>query len=160
MAEEIITTELENTNEDYIQAIADLKANTVSKESYLKLKAENKRLINSLVEGTQEASIPKKEKVDIGQLRKELFDRDSSQTNLEYVSKSLQLRDALLERGEKDPFLPWGKQIAPTKADEEAATRVAQALQECVEYADGDPAVFNSELQRILNDTPAVKRRR
>ena len=159
MQEEMITTEFDNT-EDYIQAIADLKANTVSKESYMKLKAENKRLISNLVAGSQEESIPKKEKADIGQLRKELFDRDSSKTNLDYVSKSLQLREALLESGAKDPFLPWGKQIAPTKADEEAATRVAEALQECVDYADGDPAVFNSELQRILNDTPAIKRRR
>jgi hypothetical protein len=126
----------------------------------MKLKAENKRLISNLIEGTQDESLPKKEKVDIGQLRKELFDRDASKTNLDYVSKSLQLREALLERGDKDPFLPWGKQIAPTKADEEAANRVAEALQECVDYADGDPAVFNSELQRILNDTPAIKRRR
>lgn len=159
MAEEIMTNELDNT-EDYIQAINDLKANSVSRESYMKLKAENKRLISNLIEGKQEESLPKKEKVDIGQLRKELFDRDTSKTNLDYVSKSLQLRDALLERGDKDPFLPWGKQIAPTKADEEAASRVAEALQECVDYADGDPAVFNSELQRILNDTPAIKRRR
>lgn len=159
MAEEIMTNELDNT-EDYIQAINDLKANSVSRESYMKLKAENKRLISNLIEGKQEESLPKKEKVDIGQLRKELFDRDASKTNLDYVSKSLQLRDALLERGDKDPFLPWGKQIAPTKADEEAASRVAEALQECVDYADGDPAVFNSELQRILNDTPAIKRRR
>lgn len=159
MAEEMMTTELDNT-EDYIQAINDLKANSVSRESYMKLKAENKKLISNLIEGKQEESFPKKEKADIGQLRKELFDRDTSKTNLDYVSKSLQLRDALLERGDKDPFLPWGKQIAPTKADEEAASRVAEALQECVDYADGDPAVFNSELQRILNDTPAIKRRR
>lgn len=159
MAEEKITTEVDNT-EDYIQAIKDLKDNTVSREAYLKLKAENKRLISNLVEGNQDESAPQKEKADIGKLRRDLFDRDSSKTNLDYVSKSLQLRDALLERGDKDPFLPWGKQIAPTQADEEAANRVAQALQDCVDYADGDPAVFNSELQRILNDTPAIKRRR
>lgn len=82
MAEEIMTNELDNT-EDYIQAINDLKANSVSRDSYMKLKAENKRLISNLIEGKQEESLPKKEKVDIGQLRKELFDRDTFQTNLD-----------------------------------------------------------------------------
>lgn len=159
MEEEVMTNELENNNEDYIEAIKDLRANTVSKEAYMKLKNENKRLISNLVEGNVE-NVPKKEEVDIGKLRKELFDRDAQKTNLDYVDKALKLREALIEKGEKDPFLPWGKQIAPTNNDIECANKVANALQECVDYADGDPAVFNSELQRILNDTPAIKRRR
>lgn len=159
MAEEIMKTDLDNT-EDYLQAIKDLKENTVSRESYMKLKAENKRLISSLVEGNSENGQAQQPKVDIGQLRKDLFNRDANHTDLDYISKALQLRSELLERGDKDPFLPWGKQITPTKADEDAAERVAQGLQECVDYADGDPAVFKSELMRILNDTPAIKRRR
>ena len=158
MAEEIKET-LDN-EQDYIQAIKDLKENTVSKDQYLKLKQENKKLIQSLVEGTGEASGAPAPKVDVDQLRKDLFKQNSSMTNLAYVDKALQLREALIERGEKDPFLPWGKNISPTDADITTANKVASVLQDCVDYADGDASVFQSELQRVIEDTPAIMRRR
>ena len=158
MAEELTT--IENNEVDYIQAIQDLKANSVSKEQYLKLKQENKKLIQNLVEGTSEVSGAPAPKVDVDQLRKDLFKRDTSMTNLTYIDNALKLREALIERGEKDPFLPWGHQISPTDADINTANKVASILQECVDYADGDASVFQSELQRVLEDTPAILRRR
>lgn len=54
---EILTNQTEqietqqNENQQYIDAIRDLKANTVSKERYDKLMEENKNLLNSLVNG-------------------------------------------------------------------------------------------------------------
>lgn len=158
MAEELTT--IENNEVDYIQAIQDLKANSVSKEQYLKLKQENKKLIQNLVEGTSEVSGATAPKVDVDQLRKDLFKRDTSMTNLTYIDNALKLREALIERGEKDPFLPWGHQISPTDADINTANKVASVLQECVDYADGNASVFQSELQRVLEDTPAIMRRR
>lgn len=159
MAEEIKNTELDNT-EDYISVIKDLKENSVSREQYMKLKAENKKLIQNLVEGSGEVSGAAAPKVDVDQLRRDLFNVDGSLTNLEYVDKALQLREALIECGEKDPFLPWGKQISPTDADINTANKVASVLQECVDYSNGNPSVFQSELMRVLEDTPAAIRRR
>ena len=158
MTEEMMEN-LDN-EQDYIQAIKDLKENTVSKDQYLKLKQENKKLIQSLVEGTGEVSGAPAQKVDVDQLRKDLFTQNSSMTNLAYIDKALQLREALIERGEKDPFLPWGKNISPTDADISTANKVASVLQDCVDYADGDSSVFQSELQRVIEDTPAIMRRR
>ena len=158
MAEEMIET-LDN-EQDYIQAIKDLKENTVSKDQYLKLKQENKKLIQSLVEGSGEVNGAPAPKVDVDQLRKDLFTQNSSMTNLAYIDKALQLREALIERGEKDPFLPWGKNISPTDADISTANKVASVLQDCVDYANGDASVFQSELQRVIEDTPAIMRRR
>ena len=40
------------------------------------------------------------------------------------------------------------------------ANKVATVLQECVDYANGNPSVFQSELMRVLEDTPAAMRRR
>lgn len=158
MAEDIMN-ELENNEVDYIQAIKELKENTVSRDAYMKLKNENKKLISNLVEGNFE-NAPVKEKVDIGQLRKELFNKDKSFTNLEYIDKALKLREAMIDQGQNDPFLPMGKQISPTDNDIATANKVARVLQECVDYADGNPAVFQSEMQRILADTPSIYKRR
>ena len=40
----------------------------------------------------------------------------------------------------------------PDNSDYEAAQRVADALQSCVEVADGDSEIFTRELMRITND--------
>lgn len=45
-----------NENQQYIDAIRDLKANTVSKDRYNKLMEENKNLLNSLVNGESVAA--------------------------------------------------------------------------------------------------------
>ena len=159
MAEEIMKEELGN-EQDYIQVIKDLKENTVSREQYMKLKQENKKLISSLVEGNGEVEGAAAPKVDIQALRRDLFNPDTNMTNLAYVDKALKLREALLEAGEKDPFLPWGQRISPTDTDINTANKVASVLQDCVDYANGNASVFQSELQRVLEDTPAVYRRR
>ena len=137
-------------NVDYIEAIKEMKQNTVDKATYNKLKEENKQLLNSLANG-ETIDVPKKEEVDIDALRKDLFNND--QRNLQYIEKALKLREALLEKGEKDPFLPYGKNIIPTDEDIATADRVARVLQECVDYADGDSDIFTNELQRITVDT-------
>lgn len=153
-------TNIETNEQDYIDVIKELKENTVSREQYMKLKAENKKLIQNLVEGTGEVSGAPAPKVDVDELRRELFKPNASMTNLAYIDKALQLREALIERGEKDPFLPYGSRISPTDADISAANKVASVLQECVDYADGNASVFNSELMRVLADSPAIYKRR
>lgn len=156
MAEEKIETTTEEV--DYVQAIQELKANSVPKEQYAKLKAENSKLLNSLINGeTIEAgSLP--EKPDIPKLRKELFDGDAQLTNLEYISKTLELRDAIMESGGTDPFLPVGHKVLPDDNDIACANKTAAILKECVEFADGDSGVFTAELQRRMIDT-APKRK-
>lgn len=141
---------------DYIEAIKEMKQNTVDKNTYLKLKEENRKLLQSLVNGEQK-EVEKEEPVDIDQLRNDIFNKES--TNLEYITNVLKLRDELIKRGERDPFLPYGKNILPTDEDIATANRVAKALQECVDYADGNSDIFTSELQRITIDSAPIKRR-
>lgn len=149
----------QDTQVDYIEALKQLKATTVSKEEYDKVKAENKRLINDVINGSNDVPKEQPAKPDITQLRKELFDRDGSLNNLEYVSKALQLRKAIMDEGGEDVFLPVGKKISPTEEDIAAAARLADGLQHCVDYADGDSELFTNELQRITIDTAPMATR-
>lgn len=147
-----------DNSSNYIEAIKEMKKNTVDKAAYDKLKEENTQLLTALVNGEKVEIESKVEPIDINKLRDDLFNKENS--NLEYITKALQLRDELIARGEKDPFLPYGNKIMPTKEDVEAANRVAEKLKECIEYADGDSDIFTTELQRIMVDSaPVIKRR-
>ena len=140
---------VEDMTPDYLAAINELKQNSVNREDYNKLKAENKKLLDSIVNGTPvEVQSPQRKSIE--ELRAAYLKED--QTNLEYISNTLKLREALISEGKPDPFLPIGEQILPTDEDIAAANKVAAVLQECVDYAEGDSAVFTNELQRRLVD--------
>lgn len=145
-----VSGEVVDTTEDYIATINQLKQNSVERSKYDQLRAENKRLLDSIVNGQSVEIAQPKVKKDINVLRNELFNGEN--TNLSYITKTLELRDALMENGEMDPFLPSGNQIAPTDEDVKTANKVAEVLKECVEYAEGDNSVFTNELQRRMID--------
>ena len=144
--------------QDYLDTINELKASTVSKTLYDKLKGENKKLLNALANGEQ-VDIPKEEKESIEDLRKKLFKKDGNLSNLEYTETALKLRKALIEKGERDPFLPYGEKTTVSSDMIDKANRVAEGLQYCVDQADGDSMMFTSYLQKITKDTPTMRRR-
>jgi len=140
---------VEDMTPDYLAAINELKQNSVDRSKYEELRAENKKLLDSIVNGT-EVALPKEEKKSVEELRANYLKED--QSNLEYITNALKLREALMAEGKPDPFLPVGEQILPTDDDIAAAQKVANVLQECVDYAEGDSSVFTNELQRRLVD--------
>lgn len=152
----VTSVDVVDSSQDYIDAINTLKATTVPKTMYEKVKEENSKLLRTLVEGGSIDNGQSVEKRPIKQIRKDLFNTDN-QTNLQFIENALELRTALIEAGDEDPFLPYGSQIAPTTEDIECANRVAECLQQCVEYAEGDSAIFTNELQRIMIDTGPKK---
>lgn len=147
----------ENVNDsiDYISAINEIKQNSVSKEAYDKLKADNKKLLDSLVNG-KEMEINNSKPVDVAELRSKLFKEDKTLSNLDYISTALQLREALIDQGEPDPFLPVGEKVVITDSDIEKAENVASVLQDMVDIADGNNVVFNQEYQRRVVDSIAT----
>ena len=150
-----VTGTVEDNTQDYLAAIKELKENSVDRSKYDELRAENKRLIDAVVNGQpgqEEQVVSKHTKEEIDDLRNELFNSPRELNNLEYITKAMELRDALIENGEPDPFLPVGKQISPTRDDIEGAEKVAQVYKECIEYADGDSEVFTNELMRRTRD--------
>lgn len=159
MANEPIETLEEMNNEQYIQAIEEMKASTVSKEVYNKLRAENKKLLEALVSGQELPTTPE-EKPSIDELRKQLFDVDGNMSNLQYVETALSLRDSLIEAGERDPFLPYGDKVDITSDTIATAEKVAAALKEMVDFAEGDSGVFTAEYQRRIKDVAIPRGRR
>ena len=148
-AKEVNTTE---TEFDPVQAINELKQNSVSKEDYNKVVAEKNKYLKALIDGNQVAEVQKKEPVDIDGLRKELFGGEKDLTNLEYAKKALELRDAIIERDGVDIFVGRGSKLTPTDDDYEAAQRVADGFQQCIDVAQGDSEIFTRELMRITED--------
>lgn len=150
-------TEQSDNSIDYIEAIKEIKNNSVKKEDYNKLKEEHKKLLNAVVNGEQ---IKQEQAVNKPSL-KELRERfRTAESTLDGVTAALEMRKLLMEEGKEDPFLPSGKKIVVTEEDRITANRVAEGFAHCVEYADGDPHVFANELSRITVDTGSVPRRK
>ena len=150
-----VSGEVEDTTVDYIAAINELKQNTVDKAKYEQSEAERKRLLNMVVNG-QTVDVPEEPKHrEINVIRNELFNKEHN--NLDYIKLSLELRNALIAEGQPDPFLPYGRQISPTREDEEIAEKVAQVYQECVDFAEGDSELFTNELMRRTKDVKIRK---
>ena len=143
--------QVEDSSVDYLEALKTLKQNTVSKSDYDAVREENKKLINSIVNGQSEFKEEEvKKSYDISELKAKLNSGDL--TNLEYVDTALKLRDTVIEQGKPDPFLPIGNNIMPSQTDIECAERVANVFKECIEYAQGDNDIFTNELMRRTID--------
>lgn len=162
--ENILTTSESATNGtttetefDPVQAINELKQNSVSKEEYNKVVSEKNKYLKALIDGNQVAEAQQKEPVDIDALRKDLFGGSKDLTNLEYAQKSLELRDALIERDGVDIFVGRGSKLTPTDDDYEAAQRVADAFKQCIDVAQGNSEIFTRELMRITEDVAPHK---
>ena len=151
--------EAEDMTQDYLAAINELKQNSVDRSKYDALKAENKKLLDAVVNGQQiEVNVAQEQKPSIQELRDKVF-HNENQTNLEYITHVLALREAIMDEGGVDPFVPQSSQYSPTSIDIERANRVATVFQEMVDEADGDPAVFLNEYQRRVKDTNISRKR-
>ena len=159
MSNETTTSTVEEmNNEQYIAAIEEMKANTVSRDAYNKLRNENKQLLDALVSGKEIPQEPVA-KPSTDELRKKLFG-GADMSNLEYVETALSLRNSLIEAGERDPFLPYGDKVDITPEQIDAAEKVAAGLQEMVDFAEGDSGVFSAEYQRRVKDVAIPRGRK
>lgn len=150
-----------NNAENYTQALEELRANTVDKKEYDRVLGENQHLINALMKGEKpEQSAPTKA-ADIGQLRKDLFGGETELSNLDYMTKVVELRKAVMAKGEPDPFLPVGEKVDLTADMLKDANDVATLLEHCIEFAQGDSGLFDAELARHTSApvVPVARRR-
>lgn len=166
-------TDLENQNinpeiqdqesTDYIDAINELKNNSVPKDKYERVLAENKKLLKSLTSNVPDelqGMAPKKP--DIKEAIQPLADRNNHMLSLEFAEASLAYREAVIANGGRDPYLPQGDGANLTAKDYEDAKAMELALKHCIEVADGDSAVFTNEWNRIYVPNPmnqAIRRK-
>lgn len=157
--ENLVPNEEASMETDYVEAIKTLKQNSVSKADYDALRLENKKLLQAVVNGQTIEVEHEEPEVDLAQLRKNVFD-NPNQTNLEYVTNVLKLRDAVLEKEGYDVFVPQSSQYSPTQDDIARAQRVAEQFQEMVDISDGNPNVFLNEYQRRVKDDMPIRRKK
>lgn len=151
--EEKVVNENEEPEQDLVAMVEELKANTVSKDDYAKLQADNKRLMKALINNEQ---IEKNaEPFDLPKTAKELLNGDN--TNLEYIDKALKIRKYIKDTKGIDVFVNQGSVERPSEEQKAAAETVAQVLQECVDDAQGDAAAFQVALQRRTVDPPIAR---
>ena len=143
---------------DYIAAIKQLKDNTVSKDDYNKLAAKNKELLDTLVNGGQIAAPKAADEPSVEQLKANLC--KPVITNLDYIKTALQLRQTIIKQVGLDPFLPNGKMVDVTYDDLKSVEEVVDVLEDCVKAASDDSSIFTNELQRRLNDTAMLPKRK
>lgn len=153
------TTTTNDGNNQYIEQLAKLKATSVPKEDYEKLKADNKQMLELLFSGATPTSSqnpeakpdPKVIQAEIQSLRNELYGGRYEGTDLDYAAKTLQLRKLIMDSGKPDPAVSCGQKTAPEEYDYENCQAVCDQIQECIDYANGDDAIFRSELMRRVN---------
>lgn len=145
------TTSSDPTKENYIEALNQLKQNTVDRAKYDQVVAENKQLVQTLVNGgtlEQEAVSNKRSAQEI---RDELFD-GKDRSNLDFCKLSLELREAVMNEEGQDIFVAASHELAPTSEDYVKAQNVADVLQSAIDYAQGDSEAFTNEVMRRTND--------
>ena len=148
MAEENTTPEVQLNADDYLNNLKALKDNTVSKDEYNKLIEENKKLANALANGLpyDNDDDNEEEPVDLDAARKNFF--GTHKTNLALFQDILTLRKAVMDAGGQDPFLPTHPEYVWNQADADLAQSIADVYQDCIDYAEGDPDVFNMALAK------------
>ena len=147
---------VEDTN-NYIEAIREMKANSVSRDSYNKLKEDNKQLLEALINGGQ-IDIPTAEEQTIS--AQEAIDnfhqlagrKKGKPLDYQFTAELLKMRDIVLEEKGEDVFLPSN----PTDADYRNAADVEAFLSYLVEVSDGNNEVFEREMNRHLVEYPAL----
>lgn len=156
MADEEIIIEEEV---DYIKVIEDLKKTTVPIEKYNNLVREHRDIVDKILNGGDEEP-EEPEQIDIESCKKDLFEAFENSSNLEIAGKVLKLREAMIDQGLPDPFLPIGKNVRISEEDIKKANNVADVFEHCIEYAEGDSEAFTTELMRLTKDTGIHKTRK
>jgi hypothetical protein len=151
MNEEQITPVENQEDTDYVGMINELRANTVPKDKYDRLKVDYDKAMRSLINGDKvEVEAPKTPE-EINKLR-EIFTTENNVFGVEYWTSALEVREADMAMGRPDPFKGFGKMYQPDDADDVWPERVADVISQCLEIANGDDLVFANTLASRLNE--------
>ena len=156
MADEVLEQTEQEDEIDVISnlksELAALKANTVSKEQYNKLK-------KAYAEGGSLASTEAPEPTRADK-EKELKDtvirlHYNQGTNLEQEQDLLRFRELYMDLGGRDPCNPAEGEVSPE--DLELNERRAQLGRYAIEQSQGDPQSFSAIFGSYLKDVPGIK---
>lgn len=146
-------------NTDYITAIKELKQNSVEKAKYDSLKAENKKLLDAIVNGQEAHEAPQEEQIGARLDYYKDYKKNNFKTDLEYWDNLVKLRKATIKETGKDPCVtgqfgaktPSGEIIRPSYGEEEMVKSQFDTIEKMLEEADGNAEYFEELLKSGLN---------
>lgn len=143
-------------NTDYIDAIKELKQNSVDKDKYDALKAENKKLLDAIVNG-QDIQSQSAEQLDSRLEYYKKYKENKFNNDLEYWENFLNLRKATMKEYGADPCVTGNYGLTPEGGRANAAYGEAETVQEQMEMiedfvkeANGNPLIFETLLQSAM----------
>lgn len=143
-------------NTDYIDAIKELKQNSVDKDKYDALKAENKKLLEAMINGSDLQS-QSNEQLDSRLEYYKKYKENKFNNDLEYWENFLNLRKATMKEYGADPCVTGNYGLTPEGGRANAAYGEAETVQEQMEMiedfvkeANGNPLVFETLLQSAM----------
>lgn len=144
-------------NTDYIAAIKELKENSVDKGKYDTLKAENKKLLDALVNGSDIETEAKSPALESRLEYYKKYKENKFNTDLDYWTNFLNLREATIKEYGKDPCVtgnygltPEGEKVEPAYGEAEAIQEVCDTIQDIIDESQGDAAVFETLMQSAM----------
>lgn len=146
-------TNTDNGAQQYIDAIRDLQKNSVSRDKYNKLEAENKQLLDTLVNGGTIEMVNVEPEKTVEDLRKTIANSDKNKLCAhDFIKASLELREKIMAESGDDIFAKDNSYEARAKAD-----RTAAVYQECLDIAKGDKDLFQREFESRLIESPMAE---
>ena len=136
--------------DSYIEALREMKENSVPKDDFLKLKAENRKLLNSLANGdysSQKEEVKEELPTRIECLKK--YRANNFSNDLEYWKNICDLRDATIREYGKDPTVtgaygvtPEGDKLDPAYGEVEEMEAQFNTIKAIINEANGSPEQF------------------
>ena len=152
MADEM-TNQEQGMEQDYLAQIQEMKKNSVSREVYDKMRDENKRLLEAIVNGEQleqkQAETPKMRTPD--EVYQDFVVSDKPRSDIERAKLWIEYRESCKAAGEPEPYVSNRKK--PSAAELESIDNTQRVLEHCLEYSNGNEEIFSTELKRLLIDT-------
>lgn len=154
MAEEI-TAPVEGMEQDYLATIQELKQNTVSREAYDKMRDENKKLLETIINGGQMEAPAENTNIDYNKLLHEtIFEKKSN--NLDYIDAFVTAYESAVKEGIKYA-MPFGPKAEYSEMDEEVCDFTAKKLREIIDKSNGNEKSFNFLLDQEMVDNMPVR---
>ena len=145
-------------NTDYIAAIKELKENSVDKGKYDTLKAENKKLLDALVNGSDIDTQSSQPELGTRLEYYKAYKENKFNTDLDYWTNFLNLREATIKEYGRDPLVtgnygltPEGEKVEPAYGEAEAMDNLCNGIAQMIDEADGDPNVFRVLFESARN---------
>ena len=159
MNEDILQTqpEIADTDSDLVEALKQLKANSVNKDDYNKLKEDNKKLIDALVNGDQITNVQPQAQRSEEEIKQSILNHKGS--DMEIAKDIMELYNLKKEQGE-NIFISTSHNLSPSELQdaEYNAEAVARCLEDSIEYCEGDPSKFHSYFNSKIAESSRIKR--